>query len=175
MTEHTAAADLGQRLVSSAERMVDYHDRLLEIFQRIGNEGKSRMIWLVAIAGFAMINIPAMSANAIRNWAASVSPVAWGLTALLGVITHWQFRNRSHAEIRTYISTREHLLAYIANGPESATMAGLNEILLHEREPLAEHFKQQLSVTTFVDRLGLATMIDFALSMASTMRAYLLT
>jgi uncharacterized protein YpiB (UPF0302 family) len=95
------------------------------------------------------------------------------LTALLGAITHWQFRNRSVAEILTYIAKRDLLLAYIANGPDAATMADLNEILSHKKEPVPIHFKYQLSTTTFVDRLELATMIAFALAMALTVRAYL--
>ncbi len=167
--------DLNQRLISSAERMVDYTDRQFEIFQRIGNESKSRIVWLVAIAGFAIINIPTLSAQSVLNWASSLAPAAWVFTALLGVITHWQFRNRSISEILTYIAKRELLLVYIANGPESATMSELNQIIAHEKEPLPKHFKSQLSTTTFADRLELATMIVFTISMALTIRAYLFT
>jgi len=36
--------DLNQRLISSAERMIDYNDRLFELFQRLGNESKSRIV-----------------------------------------------------------------------------------------------------------------------------------
>jgi hypothetical protein len=165
--------DLSQRLVASAERMVDYNDRLFEIFQRIGNESKSRIIWLVAIAGFAIVNIPTLSAHSTLNWASSLAPAAWVFTALLGAITHWQFRNRSIAEVLTYIAKRELLLAYIANGPGSATMSELNEILAHKKEPLPKHFKSQQSTTTFADRMEFATMIAFALSMALTIRAYI--
>jgi hypothetical protein len=166
--------DLNQRLIASAERMVDYHDRLFEVFQRIGNESKSRIVWLVAIAGFAIINIPALTNYREEPWPTSLVPAAWVLTALLGAVTHWQFRNRSVAEIQTYIAKRELLLGYIASGPQAATMAALNDILTNEKEPPPKHFKFQLSVTRFADRLELATMLAFALSMALTIRAYLL-
>ena len=166
--------DLNQRLIAWAERMVDYHDRLFEVFQRIGNESKSRIVWLVAIAGFAIINMPALTAHRQPTRPASVVPAAWVLTALLGAVTHWQFRNRSVAEILTYVAKRELLLAYIANGPQAATMAELNDILTHKKDPLPKHFKFQLSATTFADRLELVTMLAFVLSMALAIRAYLL-
>lgn len=165
--------ELKQGLIQSAERMIDYHDRLFEIFQRIGNESKSRVVWLVAIAGFAVINMPILTTYRAPSWPTALLLGAWLLTALLGTLTHWQFHNRSLAEIQTYVAKRELLLAYIANGAEAATMADLNDILANRKDPLPRHFKAQLSVTRFADRLELATMLVFALSLATTIRAYI--
>jgi hypothetical protein len=166
--------DLNERLIASAERMVDYHDRLFEIFQRIGNESKSRLVWIVAIAGFAIINSPTVLAAGDLQWAKPVLPAAWALTAVFTAITHWQFRNRSIAEIRIYTTKREYLLAYITNGPQSATMADLNDILTNKKDSLPKLFQAQLAVTTFADRLELLTMILFVLSMGLTIGEYLL-
>ncbi len=167
--------DLNMRLIESAERMIDYHDRLFEIFQRIGSDSKSRIVWLVAISGFAIINLPSVLSQSPPGSSFTLLAVAWVGTALLGAVTHWQFRNRSFAEIKTYVAKRELLLAFLANGPEAATMAELNEIINNKKEPLPSYFDSQLSVTAFVDRLELATMIVFALSMALTIRFYLFT
>jgi len=101
-------------------------------------------------------------------------PAAWVFTALLASVTHWQFRNRSIAEIQTYITKRELLLAYLPNGPQAATMAELNDTLTHKKEPLPKQFKAQLGVTGFADKLELATMILFAVSMAVTMFEYVI-
>jgi hypothetical protein len=51
-------------------------------------------------------------------------------------------------------------------------MAELNDILTNKKEPLPKQFKAQLGVTCFADKLELATMILFAVSMAVTMFEY---
>jgi hypothetical protein len=153
--------------------MLENHDKLLELLHRTGSESKSRIAWLVAISGFALLNSPSLASQGHDNWATPFAPAAWAMTALLGIVTHWQFRNRGIAEIQTYMARRELLIAYIINGPDTATKADLDSILLSEKEPLPRHFKAQLASTRFADRLELATMLFFTLSMALTIRGYM--
>lgn len=50
--------DLNNRLINMAERMIDYHDKVFEVVHKLESESMTRIVWLVGIAGFALINVP---------------------------------------------------------------------------------------------------------------------
>jgi hypothetical protein len=53
----------------------------------------SRLVWFVAIAGYAFLNVPiylnAISKDSVRGMMLIIISAPWALTAVFGVITHW--------------------------------------------------------------------------------------
>jgi len=165
--------DLNQRLIESAERWIDYQDKLIEIFHRADNDSTSRITWLVAISGFAIINIPLVISYTAAKIPIFYILLPWLVTATIGIVTHWQFRNRRNSELLNYITKRGLLMAYLTNGVEFATIADLNDIIENKKEPLSKYFKEQLSTTRLTDFLELAIMLCFVASIAITIHVLL--
>ncbi len=73
-----------------------YAQRISETNELVESSNKasaSRLVWFVAIAGYAFLNIPvyikALSDEPVSGVALVAITIPWALTALLGVVTHW--------------------------------------------------------------------------------------
>jgi hypothetical protein len=161
------AQELNVRLIEAADRMIEYHDKVFEVVHKLESQSMSRIVWLVAIAGFALINFPGPTAQVATSLPSILAP--WIITSLLGVITHWEFRNKSVKNLELYMTKRELLMAFVANGPTAATMAELNSIIRHEKEPLTARLAVQSRITRVADLLEFATLISFVLAMGLTL------
>jgi hypothetical protein len=164
--------NLNARVIESAARMIEFNDKQIELMQRLDNQSMSRIVWFVAIAGFSLINVPAAASFAGASARVPTILVAWLVTAFLGAFAHWQFRNRSVATIHVYLTRRELLMAFLANGPEMATLGELKDIVNNVKDPLPKLFRSQIAAVKFADRLELLMMIAFVVSMALTALAF---
>jgi len=135
--------ELNARLIEAATRMIDYLDRDYEITQKHESENASRIVWLVAISGFVLVNLPNLKGNSIP----STYYLPWITTAILGVVTHWLYRSVNAKDVRLYITKREQFMVYILSGSENATLDTLNKIQTNQTEELRAAAKA-LSRTT---------------------------
>ena len=137
-------SSLNARLIAAADRMIEYQDCVFETIQKLESENMSRIVWLVALAGFALINIPTVAGSLILNDSLSAIMLAWIVMAFRGSITHWQFRNKSVKNLQLYTVKRELLMAYVTNGEDVATLADLQAITNNSKPPLPERLKSQI-------------------------------
>jgi hypothetical protein len=153
-------SEINMRLVDAAERMVDYLDKAYETTFRLERDNASRVVWLVALSGFAMINLPSLKAT--------LPPLPiimpWIATAVLGVITHWSHRDLGIRNFSLYTVKRELLLVFIINGPSLATFDTLNGIIKNEGDSLQRASKGVGRATTITTFLELLTFIGFVIS-----------
>ena len=130
-------SELNIRLVKTAEQMVASIDKIYEITNKLEGENSSRMVWLVGISGFAILNIPSTFTQ--KNSISFMDFLPWIITTLCGVIAHWLHRNVSIQNFSIYIVKRENLLTYILNGAENAIYDDLENILLSKTEKLKKN------------------------------------
>ena len=78
-----------QLLESYAERL----SKNQELVASQNESSASRLVWFVAIAGYAFLNVPiylkTLSEDTVSGMMLVVISAPWALTAVFGVITHW--------------------------------------------------------------------------------------
>ncbi len=124
--------ELNTRLIEAATRMIGYLDRDYEITQKHESDNASRIVWLVAISGFVLVNLPNLKSNSLP----SLYYLPWILTAMIGVTTHWLYRSVNAKDVKLYTIKREQYMAYILSGPENAILDTLNNINTNQTEEL---------------------------------------
>ena len=124
--------ELNTRLMEAATRMIDYLDRDYEITQKHESDNASRIVWLVAISGFVLVNLPNLKGNSLP----SPYYLPWIITAMIGVATHWLYRSVNAKDLKLFTIKREQYMAYILSGPENATLGTLNNINTNQTEEL---------------------------------------
>ena len=151
--------ELNLRLVKTAEQMVESLDKMYEVTHKLESENASRMVWLVGISGFAILNLPNVFS---QKFAPSFSDfIPWLMTAIFGVLAHWSHRNVSIQNFSLYIVKRESLLSFITNGAESAIFDDLQKILTNKTEKLQELGKAHNRATAFATRFEQLTFLSF--------------
>lgn len=152
---------LSLRLIDAAERMVIFLDKGYETTQKLEGANASRVVWLVAIAGFAIINLPTI----VKGGQFPPTIIApWALVALFGVITHWLHRAVAIQNFSMYSVKREQLLTLIINGPELATLDALRQILENKTPALQPVAKSLNRATTAASIMEFATFALFVIS-----------
>lgn len=124
--------ELNARLIDAASRMLDYLNKDYETTQKLESDNASRIVWLVAIAGFVLVNLPNLNGGHLPP----IYHLPWIITATLGVVTHWLYRNMSVQDLKLYTIKREQLTAYILDGPDNAILDHLNSIISNQTSEL---------------------------------------
>jgi hypothetical protein len=151
--------ELNLRLIKTAEQMVESLDKMYEVTHKLESENASRMVWLVGISGFAILNLPNVFS---QKFAPSFSDfIPWLVTAIFGVLAHWSHRNVSIQNFSLYIVKRESLLTFITNGAENAIFDDLQKILTNKTEKLQEVGKAHNRATAFATRFEQLTFLSF--------------
>ena len=75
------------------ERYADRKAEAHELAASSNKAARARLVWFVAIAGYAFLNFPiylkALMDEPVSGVALIVITIPWAIAALLGVITHW--------------------------------------------------------------------------------------
>ena len=91
-----------QVLESYAERL----SRDQELPAAQNKSSASRLVWFVAIAGYAFLNVPiymnTISDDSVDGMMLIIISAPWALTAVFGVITHWILGEQASKENQYY-------------------------------------------------------------------------
>ena len=86
-----------------------YAERLSKNQELDASQNKSsasRLVWFVAIAGYAFLNVPmylkAISEDSVDGMMLIIISAPWALTAVFGVITHWILGELTSKDIQYY-------------------------------------------------------------------------
>ncbi len=86
-----------------------YAERLSKIQELDASQNKSsasRLVWFVAIAGYAFLNVPiylnVISEDSVSGMMLIIIAAPWALTAVFGVITHWILGEQDSKENQYY-------------------------------------------------------------------------
>jgi hypothetical protein len=151
--------ELNHRLIKAAERMVVSLDKMYEVTHKLEIENASRMVWLVGISGFAILNLPNVFS---QEHSLSYSDfITWLITAIFGVLAHWSHRNVSIQNFNLYVVKRESLLNFIINGAENAIFDDLQQILSNKINKLQEVAQAHNRATTIATRFEQITFLSF--------------
>jgi hypothetical protein len=100
-------------LESYAERL----SRDQELVASQNESSASRLVWFVAIAGYAFLNVPiylrALSDESVSGGMLIIISAPWALTAVFGVITHWIQGELTSKDNQCYAKRIENLYALI--------------------------------------------------------------
>jgi hypothetical protein len=163
--------ELNDRLVEAAERMIESYDKAYETVHKLEGENASRMVWLVAVSGFAIIYTPTFLSYGKTYPFSPLLP--WILTALLGVLAHWSHRSVATRNFELHSTRRELLTIFIINGPAQATYQALDAILTNKTQKLAQIDKAHSRITTLTTLLEIATFAAFIGSLAYFLWVYI--
>ena len=153
------ANELNLRLIETAERMVESLDKMYEFTHKLESENVSRMVWLVGISGFAILNLPNVFTQG--EFPSFWDFLPWLITAICGVLAHWSHRNVSIQNFRLYIAKRESLLSFIINGAENATFIELQDTLTNKTKELREIGEAHHRATSLATRFEQLTFWSF--------------
>ena len=151
--------ELNLRLIKTAEQVVSSLDKMYEITHKLESENASRMVWLVGISGFAILNLPNVLTKIFSP--SFLDFIPWLITAIFGVMAHWFHRNVSIQNFSLYVVKRESLLTFIINGADSAIYDDLQKILTNKTEKLQEIAKAHGRATAFATRFEQLTFLSF--------------
>jgi hypothetical protein len=154
--------DLNDRIIESAKMIINTIDKSFEVTQKIENDNSSRIVWIVAISGFALLNFQNIAVNNLHLPPAYIIP--WIMTAILGIVTHWIYRNVTYCDFELYQAKKGLLLAFIVGGPENATLEKLKNIFSGEDILLKERQIKLLNVIKKANLIELLTMIMLVIS-----------
>jgi hypothetical protein len=119
---------------SYAERI----SQALELRESTNKASASRLVWFVAIAGYAFLNVPvyikALSDEPVSGVTLVVITIPWVLTALLGVVTHWLLSELIALDNLWYITYMANINAFIVTKDGEITDRQLLD-LLDEKDP----------------------------------------
>ena len=149
------ANELNLRLIETAEQMVESLDKMYEVTHKLESENAARIVWLVGISGFAILNLPNVFSPSFSDF------IPWLITAICGVLAHWSHRNVRIQNFSLYAVKRENLLTFITNGAENAIFANLQKILTNQTEKLQEIGKAHYAATALATRLEQLTFLSF--------------
>ena len=86
-----------------------YAERLSKNQELAASQNKSsasRLVWFVAIAGYAFLNVPiylrAISDDSVSGMMLIIISAPWAFTAVFGVITHWILGEQASKENQYY-------------------------------------------------------------------------
>ena len=86
-----------------------YAERLSKNQELAASQNKSsasRLVWFVAIAGYAFLNVPiylqAISEESVSGMILIIISAPWAFTAVFGVITHWILGEQASKENQYY-------------------------------------------------------------------------
>lgn len=157
--------ELNERLTKIAEHTVSTLDKTYENVQKLESANASRMVWLVGISGFAILNLPNIfnPTNQPTVW----DFLPWLVTAFCGVIAHWSHRSIDIQNFAVYIEKRESLLNFIVSGSENVVFQDLHDILTNKTERLVEISNEHEKAVARATRLEQLTFIFFLVSLVS--------
>jgi hypothetical protein len=151
---------LNIRIIEAATRMIEYLDKAFETTIRLERDNASRIVWIVAISGFILINLPIFTSKRLPL----IYYLPWIITAILGIVTHWLYRSVSVHDLQLYTTKREQLMAFILNGPENATLDDLNKIVSNKTPQLIAEGKDLHRTTTLTWILETSTVVLLVIS-----------
>ena len=133
--------DKVQVLESYAERL----SRDQELVASQNKSSASRLVWFVAIAGYAFLNVPiylnTISGDSLSGIMLIVISAPWALTAVFGVITHWILGEQSSKENQYYASLTSSIYSLIITEGDKITDQQVLE-LLNEKDRDNQKFRQ---------------------------------
>jgi ribose/xylose/arabinose/galactoside ABC-type transport system permease subunit len=104
-----------------------------ELVESNNKASASRLVWFVAIAGYAFLNVPvyikALSDEPVSGVALVVITIPWALTALLGIVTHWLLGELIDLDIIWYITYMADINAFIVTKDGEVTDRQLLDLL----------------------------------------------
>jgi hypothetical protein len=100
----------------------------------------SRLVWLVAIAGAALLKTPELASSLMRRDPSAneklLLVLPWAFTAFFGIFAHWFFGLVQYREIHYHTLKRAELTALKGNQAPSESHDELMQILEDRTEPL---------------------------------------
>jgi len=126
----------------------------------------SRLVWLVAIAGAALLKTPELASSLMQREPSacekSLLVLPWALTAFFGIWAHWFFGLVQYREIHYYTLKRAELTALKRNQAPSASHDELMQILEDRTMPLIRErrgVEQAIKAARYLETLTLALLV----------------
>jgi len=135
--------DLRIEFVQEAiEDLMRNHD----IVTRGNNSIATRLVWFVAIAGFALLNVPdlatSLSGTSMSGTMLLLLMVPWAAAAIFGVIGHWQLGVVSFRDAKYFNEKRARLNLFRMARASSASYEECQAIMEDQDEHLRDLFRR---------------------------------
>lgn len=112
------------------------NDNLRRDFEIIGEVNKNtaaRLVWFVAIAGFALLNVSSLANNLIEPDLTSsqqfILVLPWSISALLGILAHWLLGEVTSRDSIYYMVKRHAIRSFLATAPPRPTVQQVLNII----------------------------------------------
>jgi hypothetical protein len=104
-----------------------------EIVTQSNRDSASRLVWFVAISGFALINMrvygEAVAENPLTKSQLFLISLPWALTAISGVIAHWLLGELIARDNEFHMLRQHAIRSFLANAQPKPAIAEVLEIL----------------------------------------------
>ena len=119
------------RGIETVETFADGLARDHAVLNQNNNSAAARLVWFVAIAGFALLNVGSLANSIIETPLARLHLVVlvfpWALAGLCGIIAHW-LNGEVMARDNVYHILKQHSIrAWLANAPQQPSVKEARE------------------------------------------------
>jgi hypothetical protein len=119
--------------IKTVETMADGLAKDHQVYANNNDHALTRLVWFVAIAGFALLNVNRLAADIIGEKLTRIQLVLlilpWVFVALSGVVTHYLIGETVAEDNKYYVLMQHTLRAWLAYPPAKPTVKEVLEIL----------------------------------------------
>jgi hypothetical protein len=130
MANSQADKDRGQKVL---EQYADGLSRDQAIISEDNKESDTRLIWFVAISGFALLNLPTLAdriaSKSLDSTEVIIISIPWAITAIFAVITHWLLGELVTRDHSYYCMKQHSIRSFIANIANKSSMKEVIDII----------------------------------------------
>jgi hypothetical protein len=129
------------------ESYADSMEKSTEIAASSQKSSAARLVWFVAISGYAFLNVPVYLRAAIGEPVSGVALIAitipWALAALLGIITHWLVGELVSLDNLYFVTLMASIRAFIMTSNGDPTDDQILD-LLNEKDERVKSFRRKV-------------------------------
>ena len=126
--------------IETVRTFIDGLGRDYAVISANNNSAASRLVWFVAIAGFALLNVGKLAKGIVGSSLTSGENVLlvlpWAFVGLCGVIAHWLTGELGAIDNNYYMMKQHSIRSWLATAPRNPKIQEVTDILnVDEKDP----------------------------------------